>query len=232
VPRFRLLSLSATGRNVGAGAEEIFGLAAEDRMDPIVAQRLSAAKRFSVATLNDPKKLAPALAERGLALATDDGPRRVLIYCHSREIAMAVKAAIEERCKPGEQASELLVGARRVHERQCLADWLESQRFVGGTMSAPERPTFLVATSAGEVGVDLDADHLVCDLVEWERMVQRLGRVNRRGGREAQVEVIAAPREREKPEAWLKRLALLRAPLELLPLGEGGCRDASPGALV
>ena len=34
--------------------------------------------------------------------------------------------------------------------------------------------------SAGEVGLDLDADHMVCDLVTWERMVQRLGRVNRR----------------------------------------------------
>jgi len=33
---------------------------------------------------------------------------------------------------------------------------------------------FLGATSAGEVGVDLDADHMVCDLVAWERMVQRL----------------------------------------------------------
>ncbi len=31
---------------------------------------------------------------------------------------------------------------------------------------------FLVATAAGEVGIDLDADHIVCDLVEWERMVQ------------------------------------------------------------
>ena len=52
---------------------------------------------------------------------------------------------------------------------------------IGDGAAARSVPVFLVATSAGEVGVDLDADHMVCDLVAWERMVQRLGRVNRRG---------------------------------------------------
>jgi CRISPR-associated endonuclease/helicase Cas3 len=232
VPRFRLLSLSATGRNDGADGDDAFGLAPEDHTDLVVSRRLTAAKRLSLATLNEAKKLVPELVKRALALATDGGTHRVLIYCHSREIALQVKAQIDGRFKEGEHASGLLVGARRVHERQCLADWLEKHGFVGGTTGAPERPTFLVATSAGEVGVDLDADHLVCDLVEWERMVQRLGRVNRRGGKTARVEVIAAPRDREKPEDWMQRLAKERAPLELLRTGEDGCRDASPAALV
>jgi ERCC4-related helicase len=54
------------------------------------------------------------------------------------------------------------------------------------------RTAFLIATSAGEVGIDIDANHMICDLVSWERMVQRLGRVNRRGGdsRFAMVDVI------------------------------------------
>ena len=38
--------------------------------------------------------------------------------------------------------------------------------------------------------MDLDADHMVCDLVAWERMVQRLGRVNRRGDGDAKVVVV------------------------------------------
>ncbi|MCA9183981.1 MAG: hypothetical protein R3E01_10090 [Pirellulaceae bacterium] len=40
------------------------------------------------------------------------------------------------------------------------------------------------------MGVDLDADDMVCDLVAWERMVQRLGRVNRRGNGSATVRVV------------------------------------------
>ena len=39
----------------------------------------------------------------------------------------------------------------------------------------PDTTHYLVATSAGEVGVDLDADHLVCDLSTLDSMIQRLG---------------------------------------------------------
>jgi CRISPR-associated endonuclease/helicase Cas3 len=71
----------------------------------------------------------------------------------------------------------LLVGARRVRERQLLKDsevfkLFDPKEAVHGE---PKKSAFLIATSAGEVGVDLDADHLVCDLVPWERMVSGLG---------------------------------------------------------
>lgn len=51
---------------------------------------------------------------------------------------------------------------------------------------------YLVSTSAGEVGIDLDADHMVCDLTTLDSMIQRFGRVNRRGGqgRVASVDVV------------------------------------------
>jgi CRISPR-associated endonuclease/helicase Cas3 len=85
------------------------------------------------------------------------------------------------------------VGARRVLERTKVAVWLVEHGFVertDGTRAVSHGPTFLVATSAGEVGVDMDADHMVCDLVAWERMVQRLGRVNRRGDGDKDAKVV------------------------------------------
>src|SRR5208283_4565657 len=42
---------------------------------------------------------------------------------------------------------------------------------------------YLIATSAGEVGVNISADDLVCDLSTYESMAQRFGRVNRFGER-------------------------------------------------
>ena len=88
---------------------------------------------------------------------------------------------------------------------------------------------FLVATSAGEVGVDLDADHMVCDLVPWERMVQRLGRVNRRGVGTAKVHVIDGGKQRD--EAASTRLQSVRQLLSMLPRVNGDGHQAGPGAL-
>jgi CRISPR-associated endonuclease/helicase Cas3 len=42
---------------------------------------------------------------------------------------------------------------------------------------------YLVCTSAGEVGVNISADDLVCDLSPFDSMAQRFGRVNRFGAR-------------------------------------------------
>ena len=237
VPPFKLLSLSATGRNDGVGRQKVFCLLPEHRRDEAVRKRLEARKRLTIQVLDDAPKLVPKLVERAWSLGNKP-PARVLVYCDHREDAVKVKGEIDKRLKKEkrEPVSELLVGGRRVFEREKLSDWLEKYGFFGDTKGAPEQPTFLIATSAGEVGVDLDADHMVCDLVKWERMVQRLGRVNRRGRGTAQVEVIAAPCTKRpnaeaKIEAWEKewkeRLTRLRKPLDALrPVG---VKDIEPG---
>ena len=163
--------------------------------------------------------------------------------------------------------SELLVGERRIYERSRLEEWLEANSFLASNTSSmrdprhqpaphatdagrdlisscsPAAPAFLVATSAGEVGVDLDADHMVCDLVAYERMAQRLGRVNRRGGdgRSAMVDVVAvrpvlrsAPSktQRAKHDVLLAKLDAQSAVLTTLPVGADGRHDGSPDALT
>ncbi|MFN3351084.1 type I-U CRISPR-associated helicase/endonuclease Cas3, partial [Pseudorhodoplanes sp.] len=233
VPGLHLMSLSATGReDKDSDGGTIFRLTEEDRQHPIVKQRLGAVKKLTLSEAKEAKELVKRLAERAWALGTEPRPARVLIYCNSRDDgALKVKEEIEERAKKEKIAiaSELLVGGRRVREREALFKWLETHGFVGDRSEA-QVPTFLVATSAGEVGVDMDADHMVCDLVEWERMVQRFGRVNRRGGdnRVAIIEVVAAPANKEKKdgETWPERLKRLRKPIDALK------GDASPAAIV
>ena len=76
--------------------------------------------------------------------------------------------------------------------------------------------------------MDLDADHIVCDLVAWERMVQRLGRVNRRGKRPkdspSHIDVFPDAAKLDKHPEW-------REALEALPGNDVEGRDASPGAI-
>jgi CRISPR-associated endonuclease/helicase Cas3 len=227
IPPFRLISLSATGRDHARG---VFRLADDDYKHEIIKQRLHAKKRLTLYQVGDSRSLVNELAGRAWTLGTQERPARVLVYCNSRDDALKVKDQIDKRGREEkiDVASELLVGARRVRERERLVRWLENQGFVGEPRGGPPMPSFLIATSAGEVGIDLDADHMVCDLVEWERMVQRLGRVNRRGGKDARVEVIAAPPKESKADAedWGTRLARLRRPIDRL---DGG---ASPAAIV
>ena len=251
-PPFRLLSLSATVRQDqwGGTPRPVFGLEDGDREDRVVRQRLRARKRLGVTKLTDPKTLTDRLAERAVELGFGVSPARVLVYCDRRSDAVEVKRLIDRECKQrtkatpnvAKPASELLVGARRVYERTSLEHWLEEHGLLGGSRRSPEAPVFLVSTSAGEVGVDLDADHVVCDLVALERMVQRLGRVNRRGGqgREAMIDVFAvypvakatSDKAKQDAERSVRLFERRLAALAKLPKGEDGRHDASPSAAL
>ncbi|HYE76028.1 MAG TPA: type I-U CRISPR-associated helicase/endonuclease Cas3, partial [Blastocatellia bacterium] len=52
------------------------------------------------------------------------------------------------------------------------------------------QPCYLIATSCAEVGVNLDADHGLCDLSTLDSMIQRIGRINRFGKTNSQIIVV------------------------------------------
>lgn len=249
VPRLRLLTLSATGR----ARNNVLTLTPRDLDHPIVKKRLNAPKSLRIERIDEKTTLEDALARHAWELAGKK-PVRVLVYSDSREVARKTKAAVEALAKDEEKAgspsagisTELFVGGRRFFERESAKQRLIDLGFVAGS-NPSTCPAFLFATSAGEVGVDLDADHMVCDLVAWERMVQRLGRVNRRGDGSTQVIVVVEPdpknadkllekdpsKRSSKEQATAERICRARAVTALigqLPQTDGGW-DVSPGAL-
>lgn len=225
VPATKLLSLSATGRDHGA---RTFRLDGDDLGHPVVRRRMHATKRVKWEDLPPKTKLHEVLAQRAWELAQRaSDPVRVVVFSNKREDAEKAREALRALARAARPRgadlppTELLVGARRVRDRAASDRRLRRLGFVAGS----ERPldhVFLFATSAGEVGVDLDADHMVADVVAWERMVQRLGRVNRRGDGAAEVVLVADP---ESP--WTSRVRPLVAALPHLDDGH----DASPAAL-
>jgi CRISPR-associated endonuclease/helicase Cas3 len=232
VPGFHLMTLSATGRTRGS---DTFSLVSEDAADEPVRARLNASKRLRLLDLPTGGDLTEVLADRAFELGGDG--KRVLIFCDSRAAAQKVGERLAKKVGKDGALPELLVGARRVHERERLKDRPVFKCFDPKAQSQAGdvlRPVFLIATSAGEVGVDLDADHMVCDLVPWERMVQRLGRVNRRERPgESLIDVFAASENDAEAAADAERLTRWRAPFEspAWPPGADGRRDASPGML-
>ena len=229
IPKTHLLSLSATGRAV----TDAHRLDEEDRTHPVVQRRMGAEKRMVLKSEVAAKDLAQALADEALALLEANGaePARLVIFCNRRADATRISTIVEKKLK-GKVAIELMVGARRIHERQEVARWLAAHGFTKGEgdSAALTLPAILIATSAGEVGVDFDAQHAVFDVVPWERMVQRLGRVNRRGAHRSTVVVVPAGAD-TKDEKEKARLEVVRILLEELPPTDSG-RDGSPGALV
>jgi CRISPR-associated endonuclease/helicase Cas3 len=241
VPGFRATALSATGRNAVGLA---FALEERDiQGDERTFKRLTASKKL---TLREAPKdeLAKAMASCAIEMAKGAN-RRIIVFANSRKTAQAISRLIENGA-PNASAPVLLVGARRVRERELLQSNDVFKRFSPQAETKPDA-AFLVATSAGEVGVDLDADGLVCDLAPWERMVQRLGRVNRRAEPgEAPVVVFDAieddAEDAVENSAEARKAAktaadtITAAMRELLtsdswPASEDGAREASPLAL-
>lgn len=246
IPPFRLMTLTATARSNGGVP---FGLTPEDLEHEVAKRRLHATKRLRLEPLSDSRKLSETLAYQAWELA-DNGrsAKRIIVFCDKPKDAEKARATVDKWAKDNrrrgftscEVDTELFVGGRRVYEREEAAKWLKERGFIPDWEEEPEtgiqqmrpgllsdagpkaqRPTFVFATSAGEVGIDLDADHMVCDLVAWERMVQRLGRVNRRGEGCASVTVVHTEQNSENTQ--LK--ALKRLP------EEDGVFDASPEAI-
>lgn len=205
VPKMKLLSLSATGRS----DQPAFEIGEEDLQPGTTTHtRLMAEKRLVFDPLREDEDRSDAFARNAWELCSQgESPIKVIVFSNERDVALKAKQAIEKLAKGDKKtgvaqvpiSTQLLVGGRRVHERETTANWLQDHAFLAGSKNTLTQPAFVFATSAGEVGVDLDADHMVGDLVAWERMVQRFGRVNRRGEGRAKIIIVQEPPPKPSP---------------------------------
>lgn len=199
----RVLELSATVRAAGDG--ERFTLQPEDDQDTIVQIRLDARKDVKIHKVTEKAEVVESIVQS--AFAHEHGRHKVIVYVTSPEEAQkVVDGLLRKLGKAQTQRVALLTGTLRGYER----DKLVAENPVFRAMLGPDAvdtTVYLVSTSAGEVGIDLDADHMVTDLTTLDGLIQRLGRVNRRGGegRLALVDVVAAlPKEKKEKDSGEK----------------------------
>ncbi len=223
--RFHVMALTATSRN---GDGEPFGLTEADRRPGTeIYRRIQASKGIAFHSVDSEKKLAEKIVE--LALAFRESGQAVLIFLRRVEdvlnVAGKLKKVVDEN-----HVSELTGTIRGLERDQMAPESRIFARFAPDSRAERTGGTvYLVCTSAGEVGVNLSADHLVCDLVPFDSMAQRLGRVNRFGDGDARVEIVLAGIDTEKPYDSRRKQTL--ALLEELPRRADGRYDASPAAL-
>jgi CRISPR-associated endonuclease/helicase Cas3 len=189
--RFETLSLSATLPD----RTTTFQLDGDDVADVRIQQRLKAPKHLTTEAVPQPADRPAALA----AAAHDFAKVGASVAVFVTSVTVARDVAARLRRAPAETSPVevgVLTGTLRGAERAALVEEPIWERFAPGRdRTAATSRSILVMTAAGEVGVDLDADHAVMDAVPADRMVQRLGRVNRTGAGTAKVHVVYDERQ-------------------------------------
>ena len=135
--------------------------------------------------LNGSKRVErPAVTVEDTSLAEQvsryaSGGRLVLVMVNrvvrAQELFRRVKAIVAH----DDSAPELLLLHSRFRPRERAAAMARLRTIT------PDRGRIVISTQVLEAGVDLDADVLVSEICPWPSLVQRLGRLNRRGRKEA-----------------------------------------------
>lgn len=232
---FQVMELTATTRSAAGPSEQpALALTQKDREHPVIKQRIEAFKHLSLSSVEDASQTASKIAK--IADGYKDTNTAVLVFVRTIDLVEAVHLELKKTGRP----IELLTGTMRGKERDDLVERPAFKRFFRGT--EPGESVYLICTSAGEVGVDMSADHMVCDLSTFESMAQRLGRLHRYGqpaDHVARVDVVHPESfgklnkktgELTADEIDVRRLRTLEL-LRLLPLTGEKLYDASPRAL-
>ena len=237
LPKMEVMELSATLRGGERNIAPAFTLSEEDRKNAIVQKRIHASKQLFLRPIEKVGKvLQDEVIQRAITYDSENGaPQRIIVFVQSPADASKIVAGLLRSLGKGsENRIALLTGQIRGHERDELLKTDAMKPFLSENSSTElEKTVYLVSTSAGEVGMDLHADHAICDLTTLDSMIQRLGRVNRFGGSEAQVEVFYE-KTLDGKEVNDERKAAEQATLKFFQqrINGDGFMDASPAALV
>lgn len=213
----RVMELTATSRGEG----EAFPNDEErkkNEADPEVQKRVIAKKKLILTANADPKKLAVEIAGCAEEIGKRFPGSAILVFVRTVDDVDRVTKELPAG------SFEKLTGTLRGFERDQLVQKPIFQRFLPNAKS-DDKTVYLVCTSAGEVGVNISADHLVCDLSTFESMAQRFGRVNRFGDcKDTEIHVYHPKEfdEEKEPEVRRKRTLALLNQLN---------QNASPSAL-
>lgn len=186
IPTGQVVQLGATAAAIPSGT--VHTISDADRTHPVASQRLAAVKRLAVhpCASGDRTTAGELVQLARQALASDGAAGMVLVVVNTISLARTIHAALTSGRSAIDPDEALLVTSRiRKHERAA----------VNATL-ADRPPRLVVATQTVEAGVDLDASTLVTEICDWPALVQRLGRLNRRGDQTTATAHLVAP---EKP---------------------------------
>lgn len=177
----RVMQLTATGRN--GKDDPPFSLTPDDHTHSEVKKRIESHKQLRLISVDAENKIPSEIVKA--AEVYKDENAAVIVFARTVKDVLTIEKELKKKTK---KKTVLLTGTMRGKERDELVETAEFKRFLKD--SDPGETVYLICTSAGEVGIDISADHMVCDLTPFDSMAQRLGRVNRYGNVEAKIDVV------------------------------------------
>jgi CRISPR-associated endonuclease/helicase Cas3 len=229
----QLLAMSATGSTTG---KKTLQLDDQDLALNAVKIRIHAAKRLKLHPSAGKAKLIEELTTLAAAYDGSEGQaKKVIVFVREPKTAKAITESLHKNHKVETHRIALLTGTLRGYERDQLVNTHVLKTLLGTSTETMKKSLFLISTSAGEVGADFDADHLICDLAPLDSMIQRLGRVNRKGSsKDSDIHVLLDLKATDKLEPFQKAAVAAGEWLAELPLIENdpdARRNASPQTL-
>lgn len=215
-----VVQMSATTLPTSSGWQPAFD-ESKHLAHPVAAQRLLAGKSLQLRAV----KKSAAVKEIALTAArlAEKAGSRVLAVCNTVDRAREVYTELGKQCLDTDLS--LLIGRSRSLDRDEVV--AHALTLFGADREVSETRAILVATQTVEVGADFDATALVTESASWDALVQRIGRVNRRGACDgAQIIVV----HDDDPKAPVYGQSRERAVAFLQERGEGPI-DVSPLAL-
>jgi CRISPR-associated endonuclease/helicase Cas3 len=176
---FWITELSATPALPSPGSA--FRLSPDDEYDPRLADRLLAARtrKVQIRWIGKEQKLEDSIQKAAADLAGD--VETIAVFVRKAGDANRIGKKLESQFKG---RTLTITGRLRGYERDRLEMNKIFQRFGPAEDSdtgEAAKPAFLVGTAAAEVGLDADAEAIICDFASLPTLLQRLGRLDRRG---------------------------------------------------
>ncbi|GAB2876265.1 hypothetical protein GCM10027046_00020 [Uliginosibacterium flavum] len=228
-PPLRIIEMTATlSPESGTGRSPIECNPADD---PRLHQRMLATKHLRLEPVDNSATRVKRIVERVRFYAELN--KAVAVFVSSPDEAAKIERAVSEGSKPALTSDRVavLTGTMRGVEREMLLQKPVWRRLAADRIESEDQSTaVLIATGAGEIGIDLDADILLCDDSTLDRQIQRIGRCNRRGMGAGQIHIFALDKVDLKQALSARRACASRL-LQTLP-ETSDALDASPLALT
>ncbi|MDO4259345.1 MAG: type I-U CRISPR-associated helicase/endonuclease Cas3 [Actinomycetaceae bacterium] len=180
LPKTSIIHLSATNVAPPEGWVPTFDEDAHT-VNKIARQRLAAPKALTFVESTEKKIVADiaSYVADALSAKTKQVPR-VLVVCNTVNRAREVYQTLTDgKYKCADTEVLLLMGRSRALDRERTTSRIVE--LFGAGRDASPGAAVLVATQTVEVGIDLDASDMISETASWDALVQRMGRVNRRG---------------------------------------------------